>query len=65
MTPKNLLERIEQAKRDGVTELDLSDEGITELPPVIGQLTQLTWLDVSGNELSSLPPEIGQLTRLE
>ncbi len=38
MTQEELLERIEKAKRDGDTKLDLSNEGLTELPPEIGQV---------------------------
>jgi internalin A len=64
MTPKQLLEQIEQAKRDGDTILDLSGKGLTELPPEIGQLDQLTSLLVYNNRLTSLPPQIVQLTSL-
>ena len=64
MTQEELLERIEKAKRDGETKLDLSSKGLAELPPEIGQLTQLESLSVSNNQLTSLPPEIGQLTQL-
>lgn len=65
MTPEELLKRIEKANRDGDTILDLTGEGLTELPPEIGQLTQLTNLDVRGNQLTSLPSEISQLTNLK
>lgn len=59
-----LIEILEQARKDGVTKLDLSRRGITKLPSEIGQVTRLTTLDLSGNKLSTLPPEIGQLTNL-
>ncbi|MEH2177764.1 leucine-rich repeat domain-containing protein [Nostoc sp.] len=65
MTNEELLQIIEQAARDKVTELDLSGEGLTTLPPEIGQLTNLQTLDISDNELSSLPAEIVQLTNLQ
>ncbi|MEH2117199.1 COR domain-containing protein [Nostoc sp.] len=61
---EELLEIIEQAVRDKVTELDLSGKGLTTLPREIVQLTNLRSLNLYGNQLSSLPPEIGQLTNL-
>jgi len=48
-----------------LTNLRLSLNDLTELPPEIGQLTNLTRLDLSDNELTELPPEIGNLTNLE
>ncbi|MBD2521372.1 COR domain-containing protein [Nostoc sp. FACHB-133] len=65
MTNEELLQIIEQAVKDEVTELDLSYKGLTILPPEIGQLTNLQSLDLSSNQLSSLPPEIVQLTNLQ
>jgi internalin A len=64
MTKEELLKIIKQAAKDGVTTLDLSNKGITELPPEIGQLTQLTKLILWGNNLTVLPSEIGQLIHL-
>ncbi|WPD24595.1 MAG: COR domain-containing protein [Candidatus Electrothrix scaldis] len=55
------LRRIEEAKEAGATELDLSMEGLTELPPELFQVKNLTMLDLSFNELSSLPLELFQL----
>ncbi|WP_395742757.1 COR domain-containing protein [Prosthecobacter sp.] len=71
MTPEALeayqeaLERIDRCKRRwGGLFLDLSDLGLTLLPPEIGQLTSLTQLNLSDNRLSALPHEIGLLTEL-
>jgi small GTP-binding protein len=65
---KKLLKIIKQAAKDGVTTLDLSNMGLTELPPEIGQLSKLKRLILGdwrgGNQLTALPPEIGQLTQL-
>ena len=44
MTQDELLALIDQAAIEGWTELDLSGQGLTELPPEIGQLTQLETL---------------------
>ncbi len=64
MDEKELLEIIEQADKDGRTELDLSYKGMTSLSPEIGKLKNLTSLDLTGNELKSLPPEIESLKNL-
>ncbi|MGF1937523.1 MAG: COR domain-containing protein [Nostoc sp. ChiQUE02] len=64
MTNEELLQIIEQAVRDNVTELDLSFKSLTTLPTEIGRLTNLRTLDLYKNQLSSLPPEIGQLINL-
>ena len=65
MTKKEVLRRIEQAKREGASHFDLGQQGLTTLPPEIGQLTQLRSLYLDRNQLSELPPEIGQLTQLQ
>ena len=44
MKKKELLQIIEKAAKEGWEELRLSDQGLTELPPEIGQLTNLTRL---------------------
>ncbi|MGK7930025.1 MAG: leucine-rich repeat domain-containing protein [Microcystaceae cyanobacterium] len=65
MTNEELLQHIEQAKREGVTKLDLSNNQLSKLPPEIAQLPQLQQLDLSNNQLSKLPPEIAQLSQLQ
>ncbi|MBN1120741.1 MAG: leucine-rich repeat domain-containing protein [Anaerolineae bacterium] len=59
-----LLAIIERAKRDKATRLNLAFEIISELPPEIGQLTNLRDLNLSDNQLSTLPDEFVQLTNL-
>jgi len=44
-----VLGRIQEAKDSGATELDLSEIGLVELPPEIGQLTKLQVLNLSYN----------------
>ena len=46
MTETQLLQVIEQAAIEAVTELDLSGNQLTALPPEIGKLTQLKKLIV-------------------
>ncbi|MEL7076518.1 MAG: leucine-rich repeat domain-containing protein [Cyanobacteria bacterium J06582_2] len=58
------LKKIEQAAKNEVEILNLGRMRLTELPPEIAQLTNLTVLYLDSNSLSSLPPEITQLTNL-
>jgi Leucine-rich repeat (LRR) protein len=46
-------------------ELRLGRDGISELPPGIGQLKRLRLLDLSGNPIVTLPLEFTQLIALE
>ncbi len=64
MTNEELLKVIEEAKASKATALDLSNGGITELPPKLFQLTSLTTLNLSQNCLAVLPSGICQLTNL-
>lgn len=47
-----------------LTEVYLSSNHLTSLPPAIGQLRSLRLLDVSHNQLTHLPPELGMCTPL-
>jgi Leucine-rich repeat (LRR) protein len=47
-----------------ITHLDLSNLGLTVLPPEIGKLIELKTLDLKGNKLTSLPDAIGNLSKL-
>jgi GTPase SAR1 family protein len=64
VTNEELLQVIEQAAKEKVTELDLSNNQLSSLPPEISQLSNLTTLYLSNNQLGSLPPEISQLSNL-
>jgi internalin A len=58
------LDKVEYDKAGNLISLDLSDLGLSQLPPEIGQLTNLQTLDLRKNQLTQLPPEIGRLTNL-
>ena len=64
MTQEDVLQIIDEAARDERDTLDLSEEGLTALPPEIGQLQNLRTLALNKNRLAALPPEIGQLQNL-
>jgi len=65
MTADELLKRIEEARREGTIVLDLSGQGLTEVPAELWQLTGLTSLDLSNNQLTEVPAGLGQLTGLD
>jgi len=58
------LVKIQQAIDENTMALGLIDMGLTELPPEIGNLTNLNALWLQGNDLTSLPPEIAELKNL-
>ena len=64
MERRELLEIINKAKETKIPSLDLSNIGIEELPPEIGQLTHLTVLSLSQNQLTHVPKELGNLSNL-
>jgi Leucine-rich repeat (LRR) protein len=57
--------QINNALRSNQASLDLSNLGLTDLPPEIGELRSLRELNISKNQLVNLPTEIGQLTALQ
>ncbi|MFX0200482.1 MAG: COR domain-containing protein [Candidatus Hodarchaeota archaeon] len=60
-----VIQLIEQADKDNVRSLDLSDRKISNLPREIGRLVHLTKLVLKGNNLTILPAEIYRLKQLE
>jgi len=65
MNQNQLIEIIRKAKQERATKLNLNNNGLTSLPPEIGQLTQLKKLILSFNQLTTLPSEFGKLTQLQ
>ncbi|MCP4135766.1 MAG: hypothetical protein GY754_32660 [bacterium] len=57
MENKQLLKLIERTAKEKTTELDLSNNQLSSLPPEIGKLTSLTQLDLRKNPLP-IPLEI-------
>lgn len=60
----SLVLRLEEAKKNRATTLDLSGQELTQLPAVLGQLTQLQRLDLSVNRLAVVPEALGHLKQL-
>ncbi len=54
-------QRIETARQERATALDLSGLGLTEVPEAIASLTQLQTLDLERNQLTKVPKEIASL----
>ena len=61
------VQNIEETKRvlTGMTELDLSDAGLNELPECIVLLTHLQLLELTGNNLKTVPDVLRALTNLK
>jgi Leucine-rich repeat (LRR) protein len=58
------LQRIQLAKENHETTLDLSDLALIDLPSELFELSSLTKLYLSHNKLVNIPKEIGQLSSL-
>ncbi|MGD9994472.1 MAG: leucine-rich repeat domain-containing protein [Salinivirgaceae bacterium] len=65
MDRSDLLSFLQRSKAGKVTELDLSNKGIEELPLEIGEITTLKTLNLSFNSLKELPSTICNLINLE
>ena len=61
---QEIQDKIQKAKEQNLTKLDLRLDKITSLPDSITQLVNLTHLDLSRNQITSLPDSIGQLVSL-
>jgi Leucine-rich repeat (LRR) protein len=59
-----LIRNLVQTAESGAKSLSLRYQSLTNLPPEIGQLTNLRSLDISGNSISELPQEIENLVKL-
>jgi internalin A len=59
------LERIEGARKNRATELDLSGLSLTKLPDALSNLEHLQTLSLNINQLMEIPEWIGQLTQLQ
>ncbi|WPD25029.1 MAG: COR domain-containing protein [Candidatus Electrothrix scaldis] len=64
MKKYEVLRRIQEAAATGKKNLDLRGCWLRELPPEIGQLTNLVHLDLSFNSLTQLPKEFCRLSKL-
>jgi hypothetical protein len=47
------------------SELDLSNQGLTSIPAMIGTLKNLVTLKISKNSIKSLPPQLADLASLK
>ncbi|XP_078688980.1 uncharacterized protein LOC144920576 isoform X1 [Branchiostoma floridae x Branchiostoma belcheri] len=66
-TPKNDLERYQRRVKkghDGRETLNLSQQGIAQLPTAVVDIEEIEVLDLTGNQIKSLPAAISHLKRL-
>ncbi|MBE7385964.1 MAG: leucine-rich repeat domain-containing protein [Leptolyngbya sp. SIO1E4] len=56
--------RIEAARKEGATKLDLSHMELNSVPKELGNLNNLTELSLSHNQLTAVPKELGNLNNL-
>ena len=69
--PEHFRQRIQEAKEQQLSELDLSNpyfaedsQKLTRIPPLVFELTHLKVLNLSKNRLSHLPESIDSLSNL-
>ena len=65
MNENELLQVIKRAAKEKATYLDLSNNGLTELPQEISKLVSVQYLNLDINQLSTLPLEITKLLNLK
>jgi Leucine-rich repeat (LRR) protein len=65
MKQAKLEQIIEQTRVNRTPKLTLHDNEISNLPPSIGNLTNLVYLNLRNNQLIVLPNEIGKLSSLD
>ncbi len=63
-TPDKALKKVEEAKRNYSSDWYLTDCELTQFPPEILELTNLTELRLTDNYLTTVPEAIGNLTKL-
>lgn len=59
------LRRIEEARRSGSPELDLTFLGLTTIPDSLAQLTKLQAVTLGNNRLTAIPKFLAQLSNLQ
>lgn len=64
MIRDEIIDQIRKAQEKGETRLGLKNSDISELPPEIGLLENLTFLNLKQNRIRFLPPQIGNLKKL-
>jgi internalin A len=64
MERQSVIYLIAQAADENWKRLDLSGRHLSDLPPEISQLTNITSLDLSFNQFNALPESIGNLSNL-
>ncbi|MCB8751633.1 leucine-rich repeat domain-containing protein [Planktothrix agardhii] len=64
MTTDEIRQKIQQVKQQRLTELDLTNISLTEIPTEVFELEWLEKLNLSENELTSIPESITHLTNL-
>ena len=62
--PERIRQRIQQAKKQQLEQLDLSFGQLTQIPDEVFELTHLKVLDLRSNQLSTLPESISKLSNL-